>query len=614
MRGKTLGQILIMKFALIIIVNSLYVSVQASASNELDELKGQHSVVINSVEDYQETIDNNALKGKSDLSFVIFIVVMVIVIIGIYFLMINRKTKLKLKVKGQVLSISVSILLFLLIIGIGSGFYMRKIGQELTSISHKDMPLTKIVTAIEIHQYEQALTIERILKYSYDQQRDFSSEILLMEQKFNKLAITANEELKKAEKLCVESIKDENDKLVLAEFSRVLEILKSIENEHSHFNKEANQLFQYISEQKIDEIYAIEKTLEKEERDLDNELTNLINEIELFTAKAVSKAEEHEKNAISIMSVLFLMAILIGTFLSINMSSRISNTVKQVLFVSQKVKDGDLTLDINVDDSNKDELTELSFSFKQLVHSLHGIVHEIINGAENITIASERMSSMSQQVSSGASEQASSTEEISSSMEEMSSIIEQNSANASHTEDISRKTSDSMSLLDVKAKENEKAVNIISEKIAIINEIAIQTNILALNAAVEAARAGEHGKGFAVVAAEVRKLAENSKVAANEIIEYAKQMKEASDATGMMINEINPEIHHSFDLILEISAGSKEQKTGSNEINSALQILNQVTQENAASSEDMASNAEELASQAEQLRELVSFFKIKVAG
>ncbi len=303
-----------------------------------------------------------------------------------------------------------------------------------------------------------------------------------------------------------------------------------------------------------------------------------------------------------------IFAMVLGIIFAFIITGAITKPIGKGVAFAREIAEGNLTATIDVD--QKDEVGQLAAALKNMANKLREIVASILSGAENIAAASIEMSASSQQMSQGATEQASSAEEVSSSMEEMVSNIQQNTDNAQQTEKIAMMASDSIKQGNESAALSAKSMSEIAEKISIISEIAFQTNILALNAAVEAARAGEHGKGFAVVAAEVRKLAERSKVAAEEIDLVSKSGVEIAEKAGQQLADIVPEIEKTAKLVQEITAASLEQNSGADQINNAIQQLNNVTQQNAAASEEMATSSEELSSQAEQLKEIVSYFQI----
>jgi methyl-accepting chemotaxis protein len=116
------------------------------------------------------------------------------------------------------------------------------------------------------------------------------------------------------------------------------------------------------------------------------------------------------------------------------------------------------------------------------------------------------------------------------------------------------------------------------------------------------------------VAAEVRKLAERSQVAAAEISRLSSSSVDVAEQAGQMLAKLVPDIQKTAELVQEITAASKEQTGGADQINSAIQQLNQVIQQNAGAAEEMASTAEELSSQAEQLQATIEFFKVDDDG
>lgn len=273
---------------------------------------------------------------------------------------------------------------------------------------------------------------------------------------------------------------------------------------------------------------------------------------------------------------------------------------------------GNLKVKIDKSKANeKKDLGRLILAADKIHKSLTAIVHELNSNVDSISGTSDKLNGLSTKLSAGATEQASSVEEISSSMEEMAANIQQNTENAQQTEKIAKGVSEGVMKVGVSSKESLSSIKEIAEKINIINDIAFQTNILALNAAVEAARAGEHGKGFAVVASEVRKLAERSKLAADDIVNLAHKSVNITENSAQLMESLIPEIEKTSKLIQEIAAASYEQSMGANQINNALQQLNVLTQQNALSSDEMALGSKNLDELANELKVITVYFKIE---
>jgi methyl-accepting chemotaxis protein len=245
-----------------------------------------------------------------------------------------------------------------------------------------------------------------------------------------------------------------------------------------------------------------------------------------------------------------------------------------------------------------------------MADTLSNTIGQVRLSAHQLADAATQVSATAQSVSQGTSEQAASVEETTASLEQINASITQNAQNSRATEEIAGRSANDAEEGGRSAQETMTAMTTIADKISIIEDIAYQTNLLALNAAIEAARAGEHGKGFAVVATEVRRLAERSQGAANEISALAGRSVKVAERSGELLAALVPTIKKTAGLVQEVAAASQEQALGVAQINKAMSQVDSVTQQNASASEELASTAEELAAQAESLQQIVSVFQI----
>ncbi len=257
-----------------------------------------------------------------------------------------------------------------------------------------------------------------------------------------------------------------------------------------------------------------------------------------------------------------------------------------------------------------DETGLLQAAMQRMAETLSTTIGQVRLSADQLAAAATQVSATAQSLSQGTSEQAASVEETSASLEQIGASISQNAENSRASEEIATRSAKDADESGRAAHETMSAMTTIAAKISIIEDIAYQTNLLALNAAIEAARAGDHGKGFAVVATEVRKLAERSQAAANDISELAGSSVSVAKRSGELLANLVPTIGKTAVLVQEVASASREQAMGVAQINKAMNQVDSVTQQNASASEELASTAEELAAQAESLQQIVAAFRI----
>ena len=495
---------------------------------------------------------------------------------------------------GKRLAIGFGLIVVLLVsMGLSGYLGLEAITRETLKVLNGDAKIVTLsahvkATTLELRRFEK----DTELNMDDPQVRmDYVSKWRAQQQKLHDVLAELDKfQLVPEDKLAVQSMRAD---FVIYE-GGYTKVLGLIEQGKLHTPQESNQM---IAQYK-DSIHRLENAA--------TELTNRHAEV------LVPMVEEIAKTTVTTLVVFSVVAIFVSILITLVISKGITNPIQDLVEVVENVSAGDLTKTINAD--RGDEIGRLLGAMARMTGKLNEMIGEVRMGAGSVSTAAAQVASSASIVSQGTSEQAAAVEQVTSSMEEMSASITQNAENSRKMEQTARKGAQDAGQSGQAVQESVSAMKLIAEKIAVIEEIAYQTNMLALNAAIEAARAGEHGRGFAVVAGEVRNLAERCRTAAQEIGGLATANVQIAERSGGLLAELVPAIQKTADLVQEVAATSREQASGVSQINGAISQVGVVTQRNAAGAEELSSTAEELASQAEALQDMISFFRVSAQG
>ncbi|MEE1132049.1 MAG: methyl-accepting chemotaxis protein [Caryophanon sp.] len=459
---------------------------------------------------------------------------------------------------------------------------------------------------------------------------------------------------------------DQSDANIIEEQNRVItetiakiepmftvpEMITEIENvktQHTQYIKYAQDIMKF-ADQKNEQ--QAERVLFETAFPIYSSIQQSINSIVVFQTNEMNGTSIDTTDSVKTSKMLLIGLSVTGTIIALYLMYTIINGITKPLrhlaTSAQVIAEGDLRID-DIEVTTKDELHELAQSFNMMKNNLHQVITDVLANATNTTAASEQLAAstdevvemtkditkridivaensvqsaqMGQDCATATDESAKGVGRIAESAQLLNERATAMETMASEGGQTLQTTKEQMNVIQKSSYETKERIQQLSEQSAeienitkVITDITDQTNLLALNAAIEAARAGEHGKGFAVVADEVRKLAEQSKQSATQIVELTsliqKDTKAVEESVNITVGNIDEGVayvenaQHSFNQIVdsvldmakdiqEVSASAEEMTASTEEVAASVSEMSESAKQASTESSLIASASEE---------------------